>query len=449
MIKKLLMVVLLGFIFIVTPLQRVEATTVGDATWASYNAYSTYFFAIATIEIPYNTGDLQYQLPYSDYHEYTYGGLNASIKFYFPDDLINPALTLTLQEVKGGDIEGIYLIDLIEYNMLGVAEIEFWIPQNYSVLPPDYVTEGGFLDQRDYVILVPVAPYEIPIFWNNINVYSTYYAIEAEIDVPFNASSVQIYIPESGYHRFSYGGIDSTVIFYDEADNILESVNLIDIADQPDGLMLIDFTSYNINEVAKIKIRIVQTYGSMPSGYTDYMSEFTSITYNADVKLVIYIVDNEEYDRKLFTMKPDDITLTKEGFNFDGWFFRNGMKYDFASPVSDQYLEFNSTVILYARFSRTEVLPEYVEGTPAHAINSFLAIFHLNNVIGYILVFILANLIIIVGFKALKLSGTIMAIGMIGVTALFIYINILPLLLIIMAVGVDVVALLHGLGGSE
>ena len=440
---------LLFSLFLIVSTSEVKAISIGDATWSSYNAYSTYFYAIATIEVPYNTGDVQYQLPYSDYHEYTYGGLDNYIKFYYEDDLINPALTLSLQDVKGGDIEGIYSINLIEYNMLGVAEIEFWIPQNYSLVPGDYVTEGGFLDQRDYLIFVPVAPYEIPVFWNNINVYSTYYVIEAELDVPFNASSIQIYIPESAYHRFSYGGIDSTVIFYDEDDVILESVNLIDIADKPDGLMLIDFTSYQINEVAKIKIRIAQTYGAMPSGYTDYMSEFTSITYNADVKLVIYIVDNEEYDRKLFTSKPEDITLVKEDYTFDGWYFRNGVKYDFGSPIAEQYLEFNTTVILYARFSRTEILPEFVEGTPANAINSFLAIFHLNNRIGFIIFFIACNIVVVLGIKALKLPGTIMAIGMIGVTAFFIYVNLLPLLLIIMAIGVDIVALLHGLSRSE
>lgn len=448
MIKKLIVLLLIGSLFLITPGKEVQALTYGNATYTVYNAYSTYYFVYATIEVPYNTGELQFFLPYSDYHEFTYGGLEASIRFYDADDNAmrdNIYITSASRET----IEGFYILDLIALQVLGVDHIEFWIPQNFSSVPPDYATVGGFLDQRDMVMYLPVAPYDIPVYWNNVNIYSTYYAIETEIDVPFNASSMQIYIPESAYHRFTYGNVDSVVIFYDENDVELESIDLIDIADQPDGLMLIDFTSYALNEVAKVKIRIMQTYTMMPSGYTDYMSEYTSITFNADVKLVIYIVDNEEYDRKLFTSKPTELTVSKEGYNFDGWFFKNGVKYDFASPITEQYLEFNSTVILYARFSRTVIPPEFEEGTPANAVNTFLSIFHLNNLIGYILLFIVSNVIIIIVIKSINLSGVIMAIGMIFVTALFIYISILPTLVIIIALGVDVISLLHYLSRGD
>lgn len=448
MIKKLLSILLLVSIALIVPAKEVDAMSYGTAEYSIYNAYSTYYFVIATFEVPYNTSEMQYLLPYSDYHEFTYGGLEASIRFF---DIDNDPIRDNIYAISSSreNIEGIYTWDLIDLNALGVHHIEFWIPQNFSSVPPDYATAGGFLDQRDLVIYLPVAPYDIPVYWNNVNIYSTFYAIEAYIDIPFNASSMQLYIPESSFHRFTYGATNSTITFFDELDNVLETINMIDLADSPDGLMLVDFTSYDINEVAKVKIRIMQTYSSMPSGYTDYMTEFTSVTFNQDVKLVIYIVDNEEYDRKLFTTTPTELTVTKAGYTFDGWFFKTGVKYDFASPITETYLEFNSTVILYARFSRTEPLPQFEEGTPANAFNNFLAIFHLNNLIGYVLVFVVSNIVVVIGFKMLNLSAVIMSLGMFAVTGIYIFVGIMPTLLVIIGLAVDLVIFIAGLSGGD
>lgn len=449
MIKKLFSLIILLLLAVMIGVQETNATTIGEATWSGYNAYSTYYYAIATIEVPYNTGTVQFQVPYSDYHELTYGGLDGYIKYFTQDDLSTPVLTEILSDVRPTGVAGIYSMDLIQKDLIGIAKIEIWIPQNYSTTPADYVTEGGFLDQRDFLLFIPIAPYDIPVFWNNVNIYSTYYAIETEIEVPFNASSLQLYLPESAYHRFEYGAVDSVVQFFDETDALLETVDLIDIADKPEGLMLIDFTSYELNEVASIKIRVMQTYSSMPSGYTDYMNEFTSITFNVDVKLAIYIVDNEEYDRQLFTSKPPELTVSKAGYTFDGWFFKTGVKYDFASTISDSYIEFNSTVMLYARFTRTDTIPIFEEGTPANAFNNFLAIFHLNNLWGYLLTYLISNIIVIIGFNKLQLSSAIISLGMLFVTALFIFVGVLPLLMIIIGLGIDIVVFIYGVTRGE
>lgn len=449
MIKKYFVLVFLLMIALVVSSNTTYAVTFGDITWADYNAYSTYHFAVGTAEVPYNTGEIQVQIPYSDYHEFTYGGLEASIRFFEQDDLVTPVKIIYLFDVHPASVEGLYTFDLISESIVGIVEIEIWIPQNYSSVPGGYLGDGGYLDQNDLILMVPIAPYDIPVFWNNINVYSTYYAIVSEIEVPFNASSLQIYIPESAYHRLSYGGVDSNITLYDSADVLLETVLMSELATKPDGLMLIDFTSYDLNEVATIEIRIMQNYTTMPSGYTDYMTEFTSITFNEDVKLAIYIMDNEEYNRQLFTTLPPYLEVSKEGYTFEGWFFKNGMEYDFSSTISDTYIEFNSTVMLYAKFTITDPIPVFEEGTPANAFNNFLAIFHLNNLLGYLLSYFIVNIGIVLGLKALNLSGTIMSIGMIAVTGIFIYVGVLPLLMIIIGLGIDFASLIINLGRGD
>lgn len=454
-IKKLLLLLLtVGTFVMLIPYKEVDAMTVGEATWSNYNAYSTYFYAIASIEVPYNTGQVQFYIPQSSSHEFSYGGLTANVRFY--DNLGDPfipninLIDLNPRLVDGSPVvDGYYSLDLIGLEVLGVTEIEFWIPQNYSIVPGDYTTDGGYLDRNDYLMFMPVAPYDIPTYWNNVNIYSTFYALETEITVPFNASSLQIYIPETAYHRFEYGATNSVVIFYDDADVILATVNLIDIADRPEGLMLIDFTSYGLNEVAKVKLRIMQSYSSMPSGYTDYMSEYTSVTFNANVKLAIYIVDNEEYDRKLFVDTPINLSVTKEGYTFEGWFFKNGVEYDFSSTISSTYIEFNSTVMLYARFTRTTTPPIFEEGTPANAVNNILSIFQLDNLLGYLLLYIGTTIGVIILLNIFKLPGVFMAVGMYVVTGFFIYLSILPTLMLVLGLAVDTMALIYTINRGD
>ena len=55
--------------------------------------------------------------------------------------------------------------------------------------------------------------------WNSLPLYSTYMAVEAEMDINDpDIYGFEVYIPESDYHLLEVGNVYSYIVFYDDTN---------------------------------------------------------------------------------------------------------------------------------------------------------------------------------------------------------------------------------------
>jgi hypothetical protein len=115
---------------------------------------------------------------------------------------------------------------------------------------------------------------------------------------------------------------------------------------------------YTYDQIKSIKILIPQNYDTqVPNGYFDFLTENSSITFNDNIKQVIFYSEGAIYEQELFdtvpTVPTDPIKSSSDTsyyYEFDGWYKANGFEYLF-TPVRDEET-INNTFYLYAKFNK-------------------------------------------------------------------------------------------------
>ena len=450
-IKIFLLLTIIGFALFVPALETKAVETEPKIAWASLPLYSTYMAIEGTITLPEGVLKVDFYIPDSDYHILGIGGIDSYLVIYNGvTEIFNEDITY----FHGADLVGWYSLDLAQLGVLGATEIVIVITQTYSVLPSGYVGDDAYLDTYDSLSFVYNAPYDIELSFINLNLYSTYYALKTTIEVPYDTRSLSLYLAPTQFFENSFGGVDSEIVFYDIDDVELFSLTYEDL-NSINGFVRANlipyFTTYEVDvgETAYITIIAVMNYSQLPSQLIQYMNDNSSITFNDNLKLAIFVNDGLEENYELFYNIPTFYTPTKTGYSFIGWALANGAYYDFITPIEAELL-FNDNLYLYARYSIiTSGDPTPADQTPNSVIDSVLATVGFNNDFGHIIIYLIVLVITILIMVKIQLSVMIMAVAAIVITALFIYLGILPFLVSIFAIGLSSTVLLFNIKGSD
>lgn len=289
------------------------------------------------------------------------------------------------------------------------------------------------------------------------NLYSDVWALKSDDNnIPKYTTSMSLEFPTSTYHRFSWGGIASTITFYDEGDEELETIEFVVLkSHEIGGVYFFDFEGFGIAEARSFNILIVQSFSTFPTGvdYTGYMGD-NIVAFDETIKTLIAYDRLTIYTQRTFVRVPPDIgSPSFSGLQFNGWKLANGDLYDFG-PVTDDMLSEGDTLIIYA--SWTDIIDfdyelpggDTVPDGPV-AIARFLTLFGLYNFPGLMLLYVLLLVVLFGVLTLARAPGITYPIVTIALTALFMYVNFIPTFAYIIILGFSIVVLISQVSSSN
>ena len=196
-----------------------------------------------------------------------------------------------------------------------------------------------------------------------------------------------------------------------------------------------------------ITITIPQVWedGTAPVNYKNDLEAYTIPTFDDFNYKVVYMDQLSQYADYIFTtIPPDPPNPTKEGYAFIGWFKADGTRYNFnyAIPQEEMVLDteleggFSSgyQFYLYSRYVSSSTVDTDIEELDTNlpeGIETLLQGIGFNNASGFIVLYVIISLGIIILFLSFHLGAFPIIITMIGITAGFIFLGLLPLWFII------------------
>lgn len=250
----------------------------------------------------------------------------------------------------------------------------------------------------------------------NVNLYSTYYAINMKWAIPEGTIYIELSIPiYSGLVMTQSGsGLKSYINFMDSSSVTIEDYEFEEIGGRMYGLFRFILSEYNADGTLFFGVTFMHNYGSsLPSGLLADMQTNVTVKANDTLRSVKYYTNSVLYTTSLFVdipQVPIDPT-PPTGYVFNGWVTGDGLSYNF-TEISDEDL-FNETLYLYADFvpeNYTDPIPEPTTNVPQD-LRNILALVRLDNVDGYGIFFVIISIILIGGgVLFLKLNAFILAI---------------------------------------
>ena len=443
--KRIISFVLIALsIFSVNAMDTQAATT--EIAWSNLPLYATHNALQGVINVADDTYGVEFYVPKTDFHVISVGGVNSYINF--KDALDNVILEINLFDLKGNDPSGYYSFNFQSYEIENAATITIVITQTYSSIP------GGYLDFiNDNDDLMWNYDYGIQMVWNSVNLYANYYSIQTRFSVVSDARLISIFIPQSQYHTTSIGGVNDSINFYDNTDTLIETYRLNELNfNLISGLYKLDIQDdleLSIGEISYITIVIPQTYEALPNGYIEYMNNESVLGFNDRLYRVNFYVGSELYVTDLFNLIPNQPSnpLLPSGTYFEGWYLANGSKYEFTN-VTDTML-FNNELNLYAKTTnRPPIDTDLGDPEPSEFFGTIFETLGMNSQVGYVIVYLITIIISLVGLKSINLPNIVLMIVMLLITALFMFMGFLPVLMAIVAFGVIALILFSNMGGA-
>ena len=191
---------------------------------------------------------------------------------------------------------------------------------------------------------------------------------------------------------------------------------------------------------------------------------FSYVIWDEMFKKVVYMDGLTVYTDSLFTDIPDEPTSpTKTGYAFIGWYKADGTRYNFNVPPTSEELLLDSEVDfsgfapgyqfwLYARYVATTGLDidydDPVTNLPT-GLSDFLTQVGFNNASGFIVIYVILCLAIIIFMVLLKLPALAIIIGIISITGVFIYLGLLPIWFILIVSLIIITVFFWSIKGGE
>lgn len=329
-------------------------------------------------------------------------------------------------------------------------------------------------------------------YWSCVEVVTNTWTCGFTFDIDESINSIDITITDLGYNYNTVGAFDSYLKLYDDlglvddidldelitfdpTDYSFEGTINIDLntlfIDGSEGDYEIDSTNYPEYQIDYITLTVMQTFTSLPTNYEFSFTDANPVVLDRTYALIKYfsLVDIgggttqlQLYEtQQVYTLfpetitDPDDLTTTNI---FEYWVYRNiddeWIKYDYTEPINDNmYSNGREYIMMMAVF--TDFVGDYeltystTENTPT-GFDAFLSVVGMDNTAGYVLLYSLLNLIIVIIIAIKKYNPVYLAVLSIFVTSLFVYFNILPVYITVIIVMLYIVffASQRGIGGS-
>ena len=314
-------------------------------------------------------------------------------------------------------------------------------------------------------------------YWELENLYSTYYAmhINANPIIDFT-TDIEFTIPDFSDNINSYGGTDSFINLYDEDSILLISYDLDDFI----GIEMFGFVHLNLDQnyiygrtkwlvettvdytdVKFISILVMQSFSSPPSQYWEtWIAESEAYYTTTRTPVIFYYYDGDSYFTVYDTQfinndnpitEPTDPTImpTTES-EFIGWRSINGTIYDFESLITDDMIT-SGVLLFFAKYSNITVagdIDAITDNTP-DSMNAFLSVLGMDDAEGYMLLFILLNIMLAVGCLLLKLKSYIFLIISMISLGIFMFMGMLQLYVIIIVIMLYILLLIGNILGTR
>ena len=450
--KKAISVLILAIVGIFT--SAINSYAALDAFSYNYtNFYSSYYGLQADLEITdYDAYGIEIYIPESDGHEFEDGNIDSYI--VFKDENNTPLLSIDFINISGVKIGGWYRFD---FENLGITSnvryISMIIMSNYGAVPP-----SGFLSyMTNDTEIIYNYEYQQDLIWNYINIVSNIYAIQTTMGIVNDAKTIQIYIPDSEFHRTDYNGYDATLKFSDDGGSTY-----------PYSYDLTDFNFSNISGI--IDINLLQIYDDLslqsnftnfiilipqsfvppiPSGYIDYLNISSFLTWNNNIYSYKFYVDGILYDGGFFRSTiPLPNTPNKTGYYFNGWVLPNGETWDENSNINLDLL-LNNNLDLYASWRERSVIDTTItDPTENNLMANVFATFNLNTNVGYIIVYLAIIMMSLFALNKFNMPQILTIITLLLITAFWMFLGFLPILMSIMAFAVLTYMLITNVRGG-
>ena len=413
------------------------------------STYSTFeFYNGSTLLQRVNIEDLK-----ADFPEQFDGVLLAGEYQFNFSDLIN-------QYSLSDDINFIKVTILTNYYKDDVPEI--LQPYKTSVLEANAETITNLLSQYNsegrvtfsyYDYSLDLGESDFDLTWESYNTFGDNYIIRDTITLSAPVDTLTLYIPPSRYHSEEESGTYPYITLYDDILEIL-SVDLRNIGlGTYSELVIIDLKELALNygftysDIDSIFIGIPQNYSTTPSGYVDYLDDNTIAVADANLRVVYYMTDGNAIYKSAFINIPPVYEGYKIGHTFINWSIADGSFYDYTVVTDDMLV--NGIFYLYGNYvavSGVDYDPEEPTADDSTGISTVLARFNFDNTFGYVLIYIILLLLVIVSLLKINAPSIMIAIAIILITGLFIYLGWLPLIISTIAIFVIIFILYLSFG---
>jgi len=189
--------------------------------------------------------------------------------------------------------------------------------------------------------------------WTAFNFFSNVWGIR-EIGrlVYGNTGILNIEIPNTDFHTFSNGGIDSEIIFRDIDNNNIASFKFEDFTNLPNprGFFSFDLFELGVQDAHNFEIRIMQTWTTPPGGYITFMNENSFALFGPAFR-ARFFVEGVLFDELFFTNRIPTTPLSAgyptssvSGNEFIKWEDQNGIEINY-------FRTYTSSIDFFAVFS--------------------------------------------------------------------------------------------------
>jgi len=190
------------------------------------------------------------------------------------------------------------------------------------------------------------------------NAYSDYYYLLSDTVIMNEDAEVYVLnIPENQFTVYELGGVDSSIVFYSNADGTgtTETIDLFDLdptlSVNKTYIVQIDDIPFPPLSVELILMTNIRTL-SAPGGYVAFMASETEYSFTAPTSVKYYDLGNLFYSAYFINTVPEPpSTPSRSGFTFEYWSDINGDPYEFQLPPRLDQLNANGEFLLYAEFS--------------------------------------------------------------------------------------------------
>lgn len=453
MIRKLISLFLLVItVFSFSNLNTVKAEGV-DIVWSIVNTHMTYYILFGQVDVPVASDTVLFYLPETIYSSVNIGGgTDSKLEFYEEDG--THIIDLDWYDTFGDQIAGNFDLDFSEVGIVVNEPIymKLSINQTFEVAPAstyvDYVEANATMeflysnpDYRDYY------------FVRDETV--TYKTIEAvDIIIPYQTYSIVIDMRDVSDYYIKYGVYSSYISLFNSSDVMIEILYLYDYMYMDSDYIIIGlpFDTYDINDAQHLKIKLIVDFNNMDD-LDDYNRNF-KIDFNKNINLVYFMSQTTLLSTSVLMdyggipTAPADPT-PPTGFEFTGWFLADGDIYNFTHISSDMFID--NSLSLYAYYRVSGAASDYgvTDAIPDTGTNIFnvLSAFGFDTDVGFIFIYLGLILIASITLVYFHISGFVVLVIDLMITALFMYLGFLPLYVIALVFVALVLGLLFYMGG--
>lgn len=285
------------------------------------------------------------------------------------------------------------------------------------------------------------------------------YRVVYDIVLPDGFSYILVNIPNNNNYMSSFlniqGGYYSSMTFYNNADvvRVYDNTYVETLITNPQTI--VDYSWFDNTYANRLVFVIWQTFTVIPTDYLSYLKTYSFFDTDMIQSKVIFANGWNTYLIDTFSGKPTKPTdpVSSTGAEFNYWAFWEGEPYYFDRPITEADLN-NGVLYLYARYKTGNVSVDSEIGNKPSSLTSkmivVLSTFGLNDSTGYIFIFVMLSLLLIVALLSFKVNTLVISICEILLFGFFIYLHLLPfwviVLVMLMLVGMFII---NNKGGAE